>query len=191
MIKTTVREGIILIPDFSGFTEFVYNTKMYTGEFIVKQLLSELITANSKSFHISEIEGDAILFYKYMKRPSYRQTVDVLLRMLEAFNKRIDELNLQLNMKIEMSLKLIVHHGKFSKYQIKNFRKLYGSTIIEAHRLLKNEHAEHPSYILFSNAFLTAVQKEDYNFSENIKYIPEIGRIHHMDKFRINETAIL
>ncbi|WP_374462375.1 DUF2652 domain-containing protein [Chryseobacterium sp.] len=67
-MKTNIQEGIILIPDFSGFTEFVFNTKLYTGEYIVRQLLSTLIDVNDQYFEISEIEGDAILFYRYDKK---------------------------------------------------------------------------------------------------------------------------
>ena len=62
MKNTNIQNGIILIPDFSGFTEFVFNTKLYTGEYIVRQLLSILIDVNNQYFDISEIEGDAILF---------------------------------------------------------------------------------------------------------------------------------
>ncbi len=77
-MKTTIQEGIILIPDFSGFTEFVFNTKLYTGEYIVRQLLSILIDVNGKYFEISEIEGDAILFYRYDENPSYHRISKML-----------------------------------------------------------------------------------------------------------------
>ena len=85
MTNTKVREGIILIPDFSGFTEFVFNTKTHIGEYITKQLLSVLIDANRKHFYLSEIEGDAILFYRYNKKPCYNNVMEVLQRMTEAF----------------------------------------------------------------------------------------------------------
>lgn len=74
MKNTNIQDGIILIPDFSGFTEFVFNTKLYTGEYIVRQLLSILIDVNNQYFDISEIEGDAILFYKYDQKPSYKKS---------------------------------------------------------------------------------------------------------------------
>ena len=48
MKNTNIQDGIILIPDFSGFTEFVFNTKLYTGEYIVRQLLSILIDVNNQ-----------------------------------------------------------------------------------------------------------------------------------------------
>lgn len=177
MKNTTVREGIILIPDFSGFTEFVYKTKIYTGEYIVKELLTELINSNNHNFSISEIEGDVILFYKYSKKPSYKKTMESLFNMLKAFENKISLLSASLNIKIDLSLKLIVHYGEFTKYQIKSFSKLYGSTIVEAHKLLKNSYAEQPSYILMSNSFLESSQINMAEIAENSKVFPEMGAI--------------
>ncbi|MFL9831804.1 DUF2652 domain-containing protein [Flavobacterium sp. ARAG 55.4] len=177
MKNTTIKEGIILIPDFSGFTEFVYNTKIYTGEYIVKELLTELIISNNQNFNISEIEGDAILFYKYSKKPSYEKTMENLRNMLRAFENKVILLSKSLNIKIDLSLKLIVHYGEFSKYQIKKFSKLYGATIVEAHQLLKNGFAERPSYILLSNSFLKSVKKPIESFAKNTQIHPEIGAI--------------
>lgn len=181
MINTKVREGIILIPDFSGFTEFVYNTKIYTGEYIVKQLLSALIEANNHHFYISEIEGDAILFYKYKKKPDYHDVMIVLKRMLHEFSERIVELSQSLETTIHLSLKFIVHYGKFSKFQIKKFKKLYGTTIVEAHKLLKNEYANKPSYILFSSTFLERAKGTNDEVSENCVVVPEVGMIYYFE----------
>lgn len=154
MENTNINNGIILIPDFSGFTEFVFNTKLYTGEYIVKQLLSILIDINNQYFDISEIEGDAILFYRYDNKPSYKKISGMLKNMRNAFNMKIQELSEMLNTTIELSLKFIVHYGKFSQYNIGGFRKLYGKPIVEAHQMLKNGFAEQPSYALYSHSFL-------------------------------------
>lgn len=154
MENTNINNGIILIPDFSGFTEFVFNTKLYTGEYIVKQLLSILIDVNNQYFDISEIEGDAILFYRYDNKPSYKKISGMLRNMKNAFNMKIQELSEMLNTTIELSLKFIVHYGKFSQYNIGSFKKLYGKPIVEAHQMLKNGFAEQPSYALYSHSFL-------------------------------------
>ncbi|MBF6652955.1 DUF2652 domain-containing protein [Flavobacterium columnare] len=180
MTNTKVREGVILIPDFSGFTEFVFNTKIYMGENIIKQLLQSLIDMNNRYFYISEIEGDAILFYKYNKKPSFKDIVEVVLRMNAAFEQKLLELNLLLNTQIKLSLKFIIHHGKFSRYNIKLFRKLYGKPVVEAHKLLKNEYAEQPSYILFSNSFLEVAKNNNYVISDKAVSIDGIGKIYYL-----------
>ena len=180
-MKTNIPEGIILIPDFSGFTEFVFNTKLYTGEYIVRELLSTLIDVNDTSVDISEIEGDAILFYRYDEQPSYHNISVMLRKMRNAFNNKIEELSKSLSTTIDLSLKFIVHYGTFSQYNIGNFRKLYGKTIVEAHQLLKNEVAEHPSYALYTHSFLENSKKHDIDDHEGEVHQEEVGMIHYFE----------
>lgn len=181
MKNTNIHEGIILIPDFSGFTEFVFNTKLYTGEYIVRQLLSTLIDMNDRYFEISEIEGDAILFYRYDDKPSYQNISTILWKMRDAFNRKIKELNKELSISIDMSLKFIVHYGKFSQYRIGNFKKLYGKTVVEAHQMLKNDFAEQPSYALFSNSFLENSRNREADLTNHKYHLPEVGMIHYFE----------
>nr|WP_315034067.1 DUF2652 domain-containing protein [uncultured Chryseobacterium sp.] len=181
-MKTNIQEGIILIPDFSGFTEFVFNTKLYTGEYIVRELLSTLIDVNERYFEISEIEGDAILFYRYDEQPSYQNISGILRKMRNAFNRKIEELSKSLSTTIDLSLKFIVHYGTFSQYNIGNFRKLYGKTIVEAHQLLKNGLAEKPSYALYTNSFLENSRKQDFDCNEEEIHQEEVGVIHYFEK---------
>ncbi|GEN66374.1 MULTISPECIES: DUF2652 domain-containing protein [Chryseobacterium] len=181
MKNTNIQEGIILIPDFSGFTEFVFNTKLYTGEYIVRQLLSTLIDVNGRYFEISEIEGDAILFYRYDENPSYQNISKILMKMRNAFNKKIEELSRSLSTTIALSLKFIVHYGTFSQYNIGSFRKLYGKTIVEAHQLLKNGLAEQPSYALFSNSFLENSNNQETDLNKDKLRLPEVGVIQYFE----------
>ncbi|PBJ07997.1 hypothetical protein BSF42_37140 [Flavobacterium sp. ACN6] len=103
--------------------------------------------------------------------------MESLLDMLKAFESKISILSASLNIKIEFSLKLMVHYGAFTKYQLKNYSKLYGSTIVEAHKLLKNKYAEHPCCILLSNSFLKSSQTPMSEITANSKVFPEIGAI--------------
>lgn len=170
MDNTNIHEGIILIPDFNGFTEFVFTTKLYTGEYIIRQLLTVLIEVNDQYFDISEIEGDAILFFKYDQKPSYRKVSKILSNMRNAFNMKIQELSELLNTTIKLSLKFIVHYGMFSQYKIGNFRKLYGKPIVEAHQMLKNKFSGHSSYAFLSHCFLKSC-KFDVEVCHDIKKI--------------------
>jgi hypothetical protein len=181
-MNANIQEGIILIPDLNGFTEFVFNTKLYTGEYIVRQLLSTLIDMNNQYFEISEIEGDAILFYRYEKNPSYQSISKMLCKMQDAFTLKIKELNKTLSTTIDLSLKFIVHYGMFSQYTIGSFKKLYGKTIVEAHQLLKNEFAEQPSYVLFSHSFLDNSRNYENECTADTLSIPEVGVIHYFEK---------
>ncbi len=181
MKNPNLHDGIILIPDFSGFTEFVFNTKLYTGEYIVRQLLSILIDENNQYFKISEIEGDAILFYRYDPKPSYEKISKMLRNMKNAFNSKVQQLIVELSIPIDLSLKFIVHYGRFSQYNIGSFRKLYGKTIVEAHQMLKNGFAEHPSYVLYSNSFLESSRNNRMSAECAEQNFSEVGMIQYFE----------
>ena len=181
-MDANIQEGIILIPDFNGFTEFVFNTKLYTGEYIVRQLLSILIDVNNQYFEISEIEGDAILFFRYDRNPSFKKVSKILRNMQNAFMMKVRELNEALSINIDLSLKFIVHYGAFSQYKIGSFRKLYGKPVVEAHQLLKNDFAKQPSYALFSSSFLENTEVDKDFYTDEKQDLPEVGEIHYFEK---------
>lgn len=59
------NKGLLFIPDISGFTRFVNETEIGHTRLIIQELLETLINANQLGLDVSEIEGDAILFYKF------------------------------------------------------------------------------------------------------------------------------
>jgi hypothetical protein len=132
------QRGTICIVDISGYTTFVKETRSAVGLFSVSKLLQEIISTNKSFFNISEIEGDAILFYRY----GDPYPVDVILKQFEAillaFNNMIAKLKVYGNSVTALSIKSVVHYGEIWKFTIGRFEKLYGKPLIEAHRLLKN-----------------------------------------------------
>ncbi|HEU4575893.1 MAG TPA: DUF2652 domain-containing protein, partial [Chitinophagaceae bacterium] len=71
------NKGLLFIPDISGFTRFVHESEIEHSRILIQELLEVIINANQAGLEISEIEGDAILFYRYGNPPSleeiYRQ----------------------------------------------------------------------------------------------------------------------
>ncbi|MBX2887413.1 MULTISPECIES: DUF2652 domain-containing protein [unclassified Chryseobacterium] len=183
---TANKNGMIMIPDISGFTDFVIKSNMFVGKYITESLLKSVMDSNIVCLEISEIEGDAILFYKYQNLPTFEETLMQIEKMYNDFQKECKRLALQLAIEIPLSLKIIVHYGEFTKYKIGKFEKLYGAPVVEAHKMLKNHIAEYPPYALFSNAFLEVNfdQPEKatvaYDNCEDCKYLPEIGYIHYL-----------
>lgn len=57
-------KAILFIPDMSGFSNFVTNTEILHGQEITAFLIEEIISSTYIDFSVSEIEGDAVLFYK-------------------------------------------------------------------------------------------------------------------------------
>lgn len=183
---THYKKGMLMIPDLSGFTDFVINTPISIGKYITETLLKSIIESNTLSLEVSEIEGDAILFYKYNDIPSFEETIDQIGSMYINFKKEIGNLSLQLAMEIPLSLKIIVHYGAFTQYTIGKIEKLYGAPVVEAHKMLKNYIAKFPPYALFSDAFLKANFEQPststvvYDNCDHCIYLPDIGYIHYL-----------
>ncbi len=144
--------GTILIPDISGFTKFVNETEFTVGREITKQLLQVIIDNNILQLKISEIEGDAVLFYKknVLSPLEIKNQYEL---MLNRFKEKIQKLSLDNGFRINLSLKMIVHFGELSTYTISNFEKLYGKAVIEAHNLLKNSISSSSYLLLTDNVF--------------------------------------
>src|SRR5688572_5684964 len=73
------NKGLLFIPDISGFTKFISETEIDHSRLIIQELLEILISSNEMGLEISEIEGDAILFYKFGDKPD----LDVVYRQVE------------------------------------------------------------------------------------------------------------
>jgi hypothetical protein len=146
-------EGLIYIPDISGFTELVRSTDMLTGKRITCELLSAVIEQNEMNLRISEIEGDAVLFYRYGNPPAMEELIHQYNAMVKAFQIKLAELADSMPESLELSLKVIAHYGPMTEYKIGPFNKLYGEVVVEAHNLLKNS-IDSNSYLLLTDDLL-------------------------------------
>jgi Protein of unknown function (DUF2652). len=154
------NRGLLFIPDISGFTRFVNEMEIEHSRLIIQELLEILINANQLGLEISEIEGDAILFYKFGDCPNLEEVYKQVERMFCDFhrnliaydNRRFCQCKACMTA-IELSLKVITHYGEFTGYNVKNFNKLIGRDIIIAHQLLKNDIEQH-EYWLVTNSLL-------------------------------------
>ncbi|GEJ43501.1 DUF2652 domain-containing protein [Chryseobacterium sp. ON_d1] len=144
-----VEEGMIIIPDISGYTDFVNSICIEAGRYITRELLSAILQANTIGMKVSEIEGDAILFYKFCKKPSVQKILKLYETMLRSFTVRLKEIEAVIGHELGLSLKLVAHYGTFSEYTIGAFKKLYGEPVIKAHTLLKNN-IKSKTYILMT-----------------------------------------
>jgi hypothetical protein len=151
-------KGLIFIPDISGFTNFVKKIDIDLGWKITRELLIEIIESNPLYLEISEIEGDAVLYYKQGKPIEIEAIMNGFQTIMKAFNKKYQKLREIYDIEANLSLKLIVHYGSLSEFKIKGFTKLYGRTVIEAHKLLKNG-SESKNYILMTDEYLKALNK--------------------------------
>lgn len=159
-------KGLIYLPDISGFSKFVNEIDIEHGEEIISELIENIIASDRLDLDISEIEGDAILYYRF----GDDITPDLLLKQSEiTFNNfhtkivklqstRICECNACSSIK-NLSLKFIAHFGEMKILKIGNFNKLYGKGLIVAHRLLKNQLNE-KEYVLFTKDYCAKTPAE-------------------------------
>ncbi|MBA4057781.1 MAG: DUF2652 domain-containing protein [Marivirga sp.] len=149
------NKGLLFIPDISGFTRFITETEIEHSRVIIQELLELLINANEIGLEVSEIEGDAILFYKYGECPDVETLYRQVAAMFCAFHRHIGAYDQRrfcqceaCNSVFKLSLKVITHYGEFTGYNVKNFNKLIGRDVIVAHQLLKNDIDQHEYWLV-------------------------------------------
>ncbi len=189
-------KGLIFIPDMSGFTNFVKSTDINLGVSITRDMLNNIIDNNPLEMNLSEIEGDAILFYKIGQPFPLKEIINGFSNMYEAFDTRFKKWKLQYHIEADLSLKLIVHYGDIITYDIKGFKKLYGETVIESHNLLKNGNGI-SDYILVTEDYVRALHQNisdllfaEYTTSHSQLY-SGVKKIAYYFFSTVKETSIL
>ena len=149
------HSGLLFIPDISGFTQFVNSVELKHSRHIIRELLETILDANQMELNVSEVEGDAILFYKLGESPDLDVTYRQVEKMFLSFHKHLERYESQRTCQcnacisaIHLSLKVITHYGEFTEYRIKDFLQLIGKDVIIAHQLLKNDIPQHEYWLI-------------------------------------------
>jgi hypothetical protein len=176
-------KALIFIPDISGYTEFITQTEIRHSKHIISELLEIIINGNQMAMNVSEIEGDAVLFYRIGKAPSLKEVVDQVKKMFIDFHTHLKVIQRDnvcqcgaCRSAINLTLKFITHFGVLNETVIGNFSKIFGSDVILAHRLLKNN-IDAKEYLL-----LTQDYWENSNPTDNLTF--------KMDPFKDHAEAI-
>lgn len=135
----------ILIPDISGFTEFMTSTELSHGTKAINMLIDAIVNAVGEEYEVSEIEGDAVLLIKKGPAPSRKEIQDTCLKIFNAFHFQRKFMEMYTicpcgacQAIINLSLKFVAHHGPLAEIKVGRFVKQSGTEMIVAHRLLKN-----------------------------------------------------
>lgn len=152
------KQAFIFIPDISGFTAFVNNTEISHSQHIITELLELIIDANELQMEVSEVEGDAVLFYRFKSVPTAEEVWQQSRNMFLKFHSHLRHYDMHricqcgaCSTASQLTLKMIAHSGELDRIKIKEREKLHGSSLIMAHRLLKNEVHER-EYLLVTDA---------------------------------------
>lgn len=151
-----MKKSLLFIPDITGFTSFVNETEIRHSRHIVADLLELIIDSDELKLQVSEIEGDAILFYKFEEVPDFEKICRQAEKTFSLFHHYLQQYEYEricrcgaCTTTINLSLKYIVHVGHIEQIKIKNHNKLHGRDVILAHRLLKNDVPEN-EYLLWT-----------------------------------------
>jgi hypothetical protein len=160
-MKSYAEDGVLVLADISGFTEFVTATELEHGPPIIAELLEEVMRELSPPLEIQEVEGDAVFAVgpdRIVERPS--ALPDVLEEAFAAFKNRQRELQADDSCDCaacrnigKLDLKIVAHHGRFLRQMVGDRRQATGVNVLLAHRLLKNG-LPGRAYILFTEAAL-------------------------------------
>jgi len=159
---------LICIPDISGFTQFMSSTDFELSSKVIPSLLNKIVYSNEIGLKISEIEGDAVLFYKSADLPSYMDLLNQCRFFYTEFYKQLHALRARYNgddaaalIPEVLGLKIILHYGEeVGLVPVGKRIKLIGEDVITGHRLLKND-IPVKEYILISESLLAKYSEEE------------------------------
>ena len=177
----------ILIPDISGFTEFMTTTELNHSSHAINLLIDEILTAVGDEYDVSEIEGDAVLLIKKGPAPSKKEILDICLKIFNAFHfrrmwiQRYTVCPCKACQSIRnLTLKFVVHHGPLVEIKVGRFTKQSGLEMIVAHRLLKNSIENH-EYLLITEKLLQqesdSSETEDMEWTNSSSEYDSIGKV--------------
>jgi hypothetical protein len=154
-----LQSGFLVLADISGFTAFVTATELEHGAQVTGVLLAGVMEALAPPLEIQELEGDAVFALGPDESgEADRGLMSAFNRAFEVFSERQREIALDMSCLcracrgvLDLSLKLIVHHGSFMRQTVRGRSRVAGPDIILAHRFLKNE-VEPRTYVLFTDA---------------------------------------
>ena len=181
--------SLLLIPDISGFTSFVNETEVKHSKHIIAELLELIIESDELGLTVSEIEGDAVFFYKLDDVPSIEKLLKQVKLTYDAFHVHLKNYETRRICPCgacctahSLKIKFIALRAHLEFIQVKDFYKPYGPDVILVHRLLKNNVAN-DEYVLVNDAYWASRQKGEPvrdvpgGFIEGVMSYPDLGEV--------------
>jgi hypothetical protein len=174
----TVEQGLIVIGDVSGYTEFIATTELEHSREILAELLGTLCECAPGNLRVAQIEGDAVF---WLSDDHGLGLADCLKEKFVEFHRRLRFMTLATTCDCRacvavssLTVKFVVHRGEYVQQRIGGSDHFVGSDIVLAHRLVKNTVPSH-EYILLTAAALAAVDgKGSVAHQEEIEHLGTI-----------------
>lgn len=170
-----------MLADISGYTSFVAATELEHSERLVTILLDQVVASFQDRLEMAQLEGDAIFLVG-------ERTDGELVGWLEdcylGFHHRLLEVLANTTCGCAacergptLTLKLIAHHGVYSRQRIGPTTQVHGADVIVPHRLAKNR-VPSREYMLLTAAVLERIPADQRAaFIPHSEEVAEFGRL--------------
>lgn len=181
--------ALICIPDISGFTKFMAETDIEFSRKIIPPLLRTIVSSNIIKMEVGEIEGDAVVFYRFGALPTMRELMDQCIEFYTKFKEQLEKLEGDFSEEFKvhhtstnMTLKIICHAAEITSTHIEGITKLIGEDMVVVHKLLKNS-VQEVEYILLTDKLIACYTAEAIeNALNGEQLIPGSDEYEHIGK---------
>lgn len=179
----------ILIPDISGFTEFMTTTELSHSTTAINMLIDAMIKAIGDEYEVAEIEGDAVLLVRKGPAPTRKEILTTCLNIFNAFHYQRKWMQQHMVCACgaclaisNLTLKFVVHHGPVAEISVGRFVKQSGPEMIIAHRLLKNR-IDNNEYLLISEKLFeqttSHTEQDEMEWARSSEEYASIGTVNY------------
>jgi hypothetical protein len=157
--------GPLVLVDISGYTTYVAETELTHSQILVAELLDAVLQSLGTHLEVSRLEGDAVFFVGDSTGPELMDWFD---ETYLAFHRRLRNVVAERAVYCScqacvraptLTVKVIAHHGHYSRYRVGQVEQLHGTDVIVLHRLAKNHVPSH-EYILATTALLDRLRPD-------------------------------
>jgi hypothetical protein len=179
----------ILIPDISGFTEFMTTTELTHSAHAINMLIDAMVKAVGDEYEVAEIEGDAVLLVRKGDPPTRKEILNTCLNIFNAFHYQRKWMQQHMvcacgacQAIINLTLKFVAHHGPVAEITVGRFVKQSGPEMIVAHRLLKNN-IDNNQYLLITEKLFDqedgATELDELEWTSSSEDYASIGKVNY------------
>ncbi len=159
-----MQNAVIVLADISGYTRFMklHGKALMHAESIITELLDSVIDHADHPLILNKLEGDAALFYAPADENPLAVAEAVLRQVngfFNVFNMRKKEIGVDALCNcgactevVHLNIKSVVNYGSVVMKQVRQFEEISGTSVIIAHRLLKNS-VPLDEYVLLAEDF--------------------------------------
>jgi len=183
-----MQNAVIVLADISGYTRFIklHGMALAHAESIITELLDSIIEHTEHPLILNKLEGDAVLFYALADddpRAAAESTLRQVNGFFQAFSTRKKEIGVDALCNcgactevVHLNIKVVMNYGNVVVRRVRQFEEISGTSVIIAHRLLKNC-VPLDEYVLLTEAFeqgLGEVPAGGTNITEQCEGIGEV-----------------